>query len=337
MRVLVAGSMTHLPGHLARGSARAFELLGHEVRLHDYLGFRDHLLWKLGNRIRLRSPAVQRIFYPGRRRAFLREVREFRPDLLFVIGGEVFDEPTIQAAAGMGALPIAWVADDPYQRGREILAAPAYHRVYVFDPHYVRALKERGVRRAEYLPMACDPEIHRPVPLGPEDYALYGGEVCFVGTWYPKREEVLLSLRGFDLQIWGGGWPLALARRPAHPLRSAYRGRAVGEEVVRIHRVHRTVLNVQHPQSVDGQNMRTFEAPASGCATLTEWTCELPRLFQVDEEILAYRSLPELESKLRELRRHPEIARRVGEAGCKRAHAEHSYLRRMERVLAEAA
>jgi spore maturation protein CgeB len=337
MRILVAGAMTHLPGHLATGSASAFRELGHDVRIHDYLQFRDQSLWKLGNRARLRFRSLQRMLYPPRRRALLREIREYLPQLLFVVGGEMYDARTIHEARRLGAYPVVWIADDPYQPNREIWAAPAYERVYVFDKWYVRALREHGVRWAEYLPMACDPSIHRPVSLSEDDRHRFGGEVCFVGTWYPKREEVLKSLRDFRLQIWGGGWPLTMARNPGHPLRSLYRGRAAGAEVVRIYCGHRAVLNIQHPQSRDAQNMRTFEGPASGSATLTEWTSELPQLFREDEEIVAYRNLEELKSKLRDLLRDGNLARRIGEAGMRRAHAEHSYRRRMERVLWEAA
>ncbi len=336
MRILVAGAMTHLPGHLATGSGRAFAELGHEVEIHDYLGFRNHPVWKLGNRARLRSRALRRILYPSRRHGLLQAVRRFQPDLLFVIGGEVFDAVTIRKVRAMGTKPVLWVADDPYQKDRELNAAPAYDLVYVFDPWYVAALKENGVRRAEYLPMACDPAVHRPVALSDRERRELSGEACFVGTWYPKREEILRAIRGPRIQIWGGGWPLALAR-PGHPLRSLYRGQASGEQMVKIYCAHRAVLNIQHPQSREAQNMRSFEAPACGALTFTEMTVELPKLYRVDEEIVAYRNVGELCAKLAHLLEKPAQADRIARAGMRRAREEHSYRRRMERVLAEAA
>jgi spore maturation protein CgeB len=334
VKVLVAGGMTHLPGHLASGSARAFEELGHEVEIHDYLGFRDHPLWKLGNRARLRARGLQRLLYPSKRAALLRSVRRFGPDLLFVISGEVFDPKTIARVRSWGVRTVLWTGDDPYQRGRELVAAPAYDRVYVFDPWYIPALRANGVRRPAYLPMAVDPALYRPLALDEGERAALQGDVCFVGTWYPNRDELLRRLRDFRVQIWGGGWPLAIAR-PGHPLRSSYRGRAFGEDVVRIYCAHRAVINIQHPQSKDGQNMRAFEAPACGSLTFTPMTAELPTLFRPGEEIVAYDDLESLRGKLRYYLDHPDDARRVASAGMRRARGEHTYRDRIGRVLEE--
>jgi spore maturation protein CgeB len=334
MKVLVAGAMTHLPGHLASGSARAFERLGHEVAIHDYLHFRDHPIWKIGNRARLRCRPLARVLYPSRRRELLEAVRRFRPDLLLTISGEVFDTETIGRIRALGVRTVLWTGDDPYQRGRELIAAPAYDRVYVFDPWYVPVLRANGVRNPGYLPMAVDPTLYRPIALDEEERTRLGGGVCFVGTYYPNRDHLLRDLRDFPLKIWGGGWPLAVAR-PGHPLRPFYQGRAFGEEVVRIYCGHRVAVNIQHPQSRDGQNMRTFEAPACGVLTFTESTAELPRLFEIDEEIVAYDSLDALRAQLRHYLDHPEQARRIAERGMTRARAEHTYTNRIRRVLEE--
>ncbi|MFB3907597.1 MAG: glycosyltransferase [Candidatus Eisenbacteria bacterium] len=336
MRVLVAGTFPHLPGHLATGTVRAFEEIGHEVRLFDYLGFRDHAVWKLGNRARLKFRPLGHVLYPPRRQGLLRAVDEFRPQLLFVIGGEVFDARTIQRISRRGIRTALWIADDPYQRGREIVAAPAFDLVYVFDPYYREALRKRGVARPQYLPMACDPKVHRPIPLSQAERRELGGILCFVGTWYPNRDRLLREIRDLPLSIWGGGWPLALARRPLHPLAPHYRGRASGGEMVRIYSGHRAVLNIQHPQSKLAQNMRTFEGPACGALTLTEWTEELPNLFREGEEIVSWRSVDELRGKLHHLLARPEKAQAIGARGRERAHQDHTYRCRMKRVLEDA-
>jgi len=336
MRVLVVAAMTHLPGHLGAGSARAFAELGCEVQVHDYLRFHDDPLWKLGNRARLRCRLLARLLYPPRRRELLDAVRRFRPDLLFVISGEVFDLDTIARLRALGVRTVLWTGDDPYQRGRELVAAPAYDRVYVFDPWYIPVLRANGVREPGYLPMAVDPSLYRPIDVSAAERARFGGEVCFVGTYYPNRDELLHDLRDFPLRIWGGGWPLAVAR-PWHPLRQLYCGRAFGEDVVRIYCAHRAVINIQHPQSRMGQNMRTFEAPACKSLTFTEWTAELPRLFRVDEEIIAYDSLGTLRGKLRHYLDHPDEAERIAAAGMRRARTDHTYTQRMRQVLEEIA
>jgi spore maturation protein CgeB len=336
MRVLVAGTMSHIPGHLSTGSAEGFRGLGCEVMLHDYLRFRDNPFWKLANRARLRLRPLARALYPARQRSLLRAVRDFQPGLLLVIGGEPYTVATITQCRDLGARTVLWAADDPYQRGRELVAAPAYDRVYVFDPFYIPALKEHGVRRVDYLPMACDPEVYRPMSLNPGEIDRFGGEVCFVGTWYRNRDVLLRGIQDLPLQIWGGGWPLALVR-PDHPLKTHYRGQAMGREVARIYCSNRIVLNILHPQSREGQNMRTFEASATGSLTVTEHSAQLPHLFRPGEEIVGYRDVEDLRRQIRHYLDHPDEARSIAAAGLLRARAEHTYRHRMQRILAEAA
>ncbi len=336
MRILVSGPMSHVPGHLTSGSTDAFEELGHTVEVHDYLRFRNNPLFKILNRARTHVPKGSGPWNRAKRRELLRAVREFAPDLLFVVRGECYDSRTISEIGASGIKTVLWSPDDPYQHGTELVAAPAFDKVYVFDPHYLGALRERGVRDADCLPMACDPHVHRPIDVDEGERRTIGDGVCFVGTWYPNRERLLRAVREYSPDIWGGGWRLPLLR-PRHPLKPLYRGYADGENMVRIYCNHRIVLNIQHPQSREAQNMRTFEAPACGALTFTERTSQLPELFVEDDEIVAYEGIPELKIKLEHYLTHPDDAVRVAEAGLERARADHSYTRRMDRVLAEAA
>lgn len=336
MKILVAGPMSRLPGHLTSGSADAFRQLGHEVQIHDFLDFRDTPSFKVLNRLRTRVPHLGRLWFPAKGRSLLRAVRDFGPDLLFVIRGECYARSTIEEIRALGTRTVVWAPDDPYQRGTELVAAPAYDRVYVFDPYYIAALCAHGVRHADSLPMACDPSVHRPTEVTEEERRVLGTGVCFVGSWYKNRESVLRQLREFAPDIWGGGWP-AHVGVPGHPLKPCFHGYADGEQMVRIYNAHRVVVNIQHPQSREAQNMRAFEAPACGALTITERTSELSRLFREDEEILAYGDVAELKSKLRHFLARPDEAAKIAAAGMKRARSEHSYFERMTRVLADVA
>jgi hypothetical protein len=311
--------MTHLPGHLASGSAAGFRALGHQAALHDYLGFRDEALWKLANRARLRFPVISSLLRAGRCRDLERAVRRYKPDLLLVINGEMYDRRVIHRVSALGVRTVLWAADDPFQRSKPLVASPAYDRVYVFDPWYLPALRGYGVRRAEYLPMACDPSLHRPSDPREEDRRALAGGICFVGTWYPNREKVLCRLTDFPLQIWGGGWPLALAR-PTHALRPFFRGRAFGDEVVRIYRSHRSS---EHPASAIPGSAEHADVRSSGL--------RFAHAHAVDIELLDFPRRSKRSSLIAAsmtcgkiaLSDHPEETARIGAAGCRRA-SEHT-------------
>jgi spore maturation protein CgeB len=61
-------------------------------------------------------------------------------------------------------------------------------------------------------------------------------------------------------------------------------------------------------------NMRLYEATGVGSCLLTDWKSNLPALFDIDKEIVSYRSSAEALEKARWLLEHPqerdEIARR---------------------------
>jgi spore maturation protein CgeB len=79
-------------------------------------------------------------------------------------------------------------------------------------------------------------------------------------------------------------------------------------------------------------NMRLFEATGVGACLVTDWKQNLGDLFQIDREIVTYRSVEELEEKLRWLASAPAEREAIGQAGRKRVLREHTYARRAERL-----
>jgi spore maturation protein CgeB len=82
-----------------------------------------------------------------------------------------------------------------------------------------------------------------------------------------------------------------------------------------------------------GVNQRTFDVPASGGFLLTDWKEALPELFEPEKEVVCYQSPGELKAMAAHYLRYPghmdEIIRRAR----KRIWAEHTYLKRMQRLL----
>lgn len=70
-------------------------------------------------------------------------------------------------------------------------------------------VEQAGAGRAIYLPMACDPAVHRPVALTDEERLQWGSQLSFVGAGYHNRQQMFASLANRDFKIWGTEWPAA--------------------------------------------------------------------------------------------------------------------------------
>src|SRR5207302_6229502 len=102
-------------------------------------------------------------------------------------------------------------------------------------------LRAEGIESATWLPLACDPAIHRRHEV-PRAY-----DVAFVGHIFPGPRDELLQL---------------IAREfPGH-----FIGRAFFDEMARIYSASRVVFNRSLCNDV---NMRVFEAPACGSLLVT--------------------------------------------------------------------
>ena len=130
----------------------------------------------------------------------------------------------------------------------------------------------------------------------------------------------------------------ALERKTRGPgispaLRKAIRPPAFGLAMYQVLRDSHATLNAHADSSPRfASNMRLFEATGIGTCLVTDWKENLGDLFDVDREIVAYRSLAELEEKLTWLASAPAEREAIAEAGRKRVLREHTYAHRAERL-----
>jgi spore maturation protein CgeB len=78
--------------------------------------------------------------------------------------------------------------------------------------------------------------------------------------------------------------------------------------------------------------LRDIEAPMLGACYLTEWTEGLEHMYELGKEIEAYRTPEELTSKLSELRSDSPRRSAMRERAQRRALADHTVGRSMERI-----
>ncbi len=341
MRVLLAAQT--FEGASGWHIARTLQKMGHAARVVDpgfllvppYKGnynFAETLLWQIA-RVTNRVKPLRALILDAANRRVVRAAQSFQPDLILVIKGEQIFPRTVERLRQSQARVVNWCFDDPFlwlSRPAETLAA--YDHFLVVDRAYVEQARTRVPNaRVEYLPQCCDPDVHKTVALTPTERARYGNAVCFVGSMYPHRAQLLEGLDDFDFGIWGNFWD----RAPDAGLRRCYRGREVyGGEKTKVFNASQIVLNTHHPQAIRATNLRTYEVTGCGAFLLSDRREDLTRLYREGEEIVCFEDKDDLRDKIAYYLSHPDARARIARQGQQRAYAEHTYERRLQKLLA---
>jgi GT2 family glycosyltransferase/SAM-dependent methyltransferase len=210
--------------------------------------------------------------------------------------------------------PLAyWAIDTHLGYQRRLAWARTADAVFCAQRDGAARMRADGVRNAHWLPLACDPAVHRRIPDTRKEY-----DVCFVGNTFP-----------------GDGDRTALVAALQAEFPGSFVGQAYGDEMARIYSASRLVFNCAVRNDV---NMRVFEAAACGSLLVTSDLAENGQdlLFTPGEHLVTYRRREELFPLIRRCLGDEQARERMAEAGMRQAHAHHSYGRRMADLLAVA-
>jgi GT2 family glycosyltransferase/tetratricopeptide (TPR) repeat protein/2-polyprenyl-3-methyl-5-hydroxy-6-metoxy-1,4-benzoquinol methylase len=202
---------------------------------------------------------------------------------------------------------VYWAIDTHMDFAGELQRACQFDLVFAAQRDGSQELKNQGIASATWLPLACDPEIHRPHTV-PCAY-----DIAFVGTLVSGPRTELLRL----LQ----------ERYP-----SMFVGQRYFEEMAKIYSAAKLVFNRSVCNDV---NMRVFEALGCGALLLTNDLRDngQDEFFRDGIHLATYRDAEELLDKARYYLAHDALRNQIAAAGKSEAHAKHTYRLRMEEIL----
>ena len=252
-------------------------------------------------------------------------IKQDAADVVFTyLSGELTSSETVQALRSFG-VPMVNLAlnDKEYFVGKIIRGQAMGSRDICrhFDICWTStedAVKKYCVEGAIplYLPEGANPEIHKPHNMEKTI------DVSFVGQCYGNRSEIIkrLESHGIHVEAYGYGWPNG-------PLKT--------DDMVRMYSKSRInlgfggVIGLSSAYCLKG---RDFEIPMSGGLYLTEYHPELDKFYDLGSEIVTYKDFDDLVEKIRFLLSNPEKADEIRRKGFERAHREHSWEMRFERI-----
>lgn len=328
----------------------SFEKIGFKAVLLNY-GTKPTVQEKLARRAGLKIPQLKPFLNPILKHYLKKENRELmgairreKPDLLFIIKGEYLFPETLKKIKNETSCPvIVYIWDDPfysyaglfcddYRKSNFEKGMSLYDMIFVYDTFYVEQIKKRGIANVEYLPLAADPQRYRKIEISEEDSRKYGYDICFVGTPYPNRIDILDSLKDYNLGVFGEGWTKYFLQK-GQRAPSYYKGKATGEKVLKIYLSSKIVLNIHDPEAREGLNTRTFDILACGASELVDYKKNLDIHFEVGKEIAAFKDEKDLLRHIEYYLQNGSLLKDISIRGRQRVLSEHTWDHRVGRII----
>jgi spore maturation protein CgeB len=259
---------------------------------------------------------------------------EVRADMVLWMAQSPAIPEVIHELQNGGIRTAFWFVEDYLTLNYWQALAPHLDNFFIIQrDEFVEKLQEIGCENPYYLPVAADPEVHRPLELTPREREVYGSDLSHVGAGYHNRREFFNGLLDFDFKIWGNEW-----EHSGPLMRVVQRGgaRVPTEEIVKIFNAAKININLHSSTYHSGVNPfgdflnpRTYEIASCGAFQLVDERAYLPENFVPDEEVATFKSRQEFRDKAKYYLDHEDERLEIAAAGRARVLAEHTYQHRM--------
>jgi len=275
-------------------------------------------------------------------KAIIKKINTFNPDYLFVYKGTFVQPETLLYAKSKGAKLVMFFPDVSTKAHGGFLpkAIPHYELIFTTKTFGIKDMSELyGVKNSMFIPHGYDPEIHRPLPITDKELKDYGCDASFIGTWSPKKEQWLATIKEqipeLNLKIWGEQW----FKSSAPAIQSCIQGMEILGDTyslaIQCSKINLGILSEQRVGSSSGDliTSRTFHIPGASGFMLHERNEESLKCFVENEEAGFFDGVEELVKQIKYFLPQEELRRKIGQAGYQRALKEHSLDARAATVL----
>ena len=258
----------------------------------------------------------------------------FRPDLVFLLNGDIFEDETLDEIRSGGVKIALWLFDNRERLPRSVTEVGHVDRLFCFEQRDVDWFRAQGWDNVSFLPQACDPDVYRPLEGVAKDI-----DILFVGNLYgsAKRKETMEAvIRAFPqrcIEVYGlyQPWYKGVLKCWYRPHKDIFKNRTIPPAAVNaLYNRARIVLNIHQELQQSGANPRVFEICGSGAYQICDGNDYIRSLFP-DGSVGLYDSEQELLTLLgRALEEDPSAQ---AEAAHRTVYGQHTFVNRMAQVL----
>ena len=195
-------------------------------------------------------------------------------------------------------------------------------------PNFVEHFRQQGMRSA-FFKAGFEPRVLGRLKKAPACGVVFVGGLS---ASHSDRIQFLEQVAQRTRLDWWGYGKEHLA--PNSPLHETFHGPAWALTMYEKLSSGRVALN-HHIDLAENyaNNMRLYEATGVGSLLVTDAKCNLPALFELGKEALAYRNSEECAEFIEYYLRHEEEGAAIARSGQQRTLREHSYSQRMQEFL----
>jgi spore maturation protein CgeB len=267
---------------------------------------------------------------------------EFKPDLVLAVAQSPINNASVAKLRSAGITCAYWFVEDYRFKTYWPNKVPAFDFFFTIQrDDYLRSqFASLGYTNWHYLPLACEPTIHKPWNGDHSENQSYRCQLGFMGSPYRNRMSVFDRLTHYQLAVWGQGWDeYELSPALQASVREGKR-RITPEESVKIYSSADIVLNLHSSPFMDGinpdgdfVNPRTFEIAGCGGFQLIDNRKELTELFDPQNEIAVFHNFEELRMTIDYWLARPQLRREMSLKAQARAYRNHTYKHRAETIV----
>lgn len=251
-----------------------------------------------------------------------------RPELIFVIKGEIIFKNSIVLLKKNKIKVVAWWQDDPFKYKNLLEQYKFYDEFFIFDMSYSKELFKNNVKSVTWLPFAFNESL---IPAPGENENTKDFDIIFAGFGSPERIaffENIVKL-GFKIKLIGNHWKKSKLLNDKATLLP----NISPEEIFKHYSNAKIGININHKQSITGVNGRTFELCGFQLFQLTDFRKDLIKLYNIGEELVVYENMDDLENKVAYYLKNDTEREKIAAAGMIRTIKDHTYQKRMKYVI----
>ena len=262
----------------------------------------------------------------------LAQIKRFKPDVFYIESIFKYYGSFLKEAKKYSKIISAWIST-PYTKE---LPLDNIDIIFSSTPDFVKSFNQGGITSKYVLP-AFDERVLNKLKNSQAKSIPFS----FVGGWsdvHINRKMILNTLaKKTPLQIWGYGYKKNYSRKTLAYYKNFllpknsdvlknYHKEVWGLEMYDILQKSLITLNM-HEDLLKGNvgNMRMFEASGVGTMLLNDYGDNLPQLFEIDKEIVAYKNTEEACEKLNYYLTNSDKAVEIGLNGQKRTLKDYNY------------
>jgi len=291
------------------------------------------------------------------------QIKHFNPDILFVNDYSRFSFDFINHLKNICPnikLVLGWCGA-PYRNSKVFYS---YDLILSNLPEHIDEFKRLGLN-SEYMPHGFESSVLDNLKLDKEkNYSFtFTGSIVENKGFHNKRKKLLYDLLNeTNLEIWTNFntknnaistklialynncnnlsfWKLAsiFGSKISNKIKNMQMNESLtrnsyqavyGNEMYQVLRDSKITLNNHIDITENASNMRLFEATGVGTCLITDWKKNISEFFEPDYEVVTYKTVDELLSKIKYLHNNENERIKIAEAGQKRTLKNHNFKNR---------